>query len=153
MHTPLAPLSPPLPLHALVVQGLLLPALPRLSVVSERGLLLGVEGAGAVVFAAVADLCCPPLLIRIHTAVRTGLWLRWANREGIFRLRLYRRLFRSLHALVVQGLLLPALPRLSVVRERGLLVGGEGAEAVVLAAVVDLCCPVLPTCTHALTPQ
>jgi hypothetical protein len=59
------------------------------------------------------------LLVLIRRKARgrwwTGLCLRWAKREGILRLRFCCRLFRSLHALVVQGLLLHALFHLSVV--------------------------------------
>jgi hypothetical protein len=47
------------------------------------------------------DTCFPPLLLRTHTVVARcwkGLWLRWAVSEGILRLRLGCRLFRSLQA-------------------------------------------------------
>jgi hypothetical protein len=72
-------------------------------------------------------------------------------REGEFCVCLCCRLFRSLHALVVQGLLLPALPRprLSVVRERGLLLGVEATEVAPFSAVVNTYYSALLACIHA----
>jgi hypothetical protein len=55
---------------------------------------------------------------------------------------------RCLDAPVVQRLFLPALPCLPVVCECCLLLGVEGAEVVLFAAVVDLSVPPLPFCTY-----
>jgi hypothetical protein len=66
---------------------------------------------------------------------------------AVSRVREHDCLLRCFNAVVVQRLLLPALPCCPVVGECGLLLGGEVAEVVRrLAAKSDLCIPPLSAC-------